>query len=218
MLENVKYLIYHDHGRTLSTIIRTLHDFGYKVSYEILNAKDFGVPQHRERIFIVCLKDRYFNFSELRTSPTPKLRDFLCKEGDFEILPKGEYTLIDNPVKQKSGLIFVGYRNKNTFKKGIRPNTKHLSRVHHQPNRIYSAEGVHSTIPSQETSGRFFIYLPELDMVRKLTISECYRIMGFPEGFKRFGSNGASYLQVGNSVCVPLVYELARSLRTQMEG
>lgn len=215
VLENVKYLTYHDHGRTLSAILRTLNEFGYKVGYEILNAKDFGVPQHRERIFIVCLKDKYFNFSELQTKPTPKLRDFLDKEGKFEILPKGTYTLIDYPVKQKTGLIFVGYRNKNTFKKGIRPHTEHLSRVHHQPNRIYSVDGVHPTLPSQETSGRFFIYFPELSVVRKLTISECYRIMGFPPDFKRHPTNGTSYLQLGNSVCIPLVEELARSIKIQ---
>lgn len=217
VLENVKYLIYHDHGRTLSTIIRTLNDFGYKVSYELLNAKDFGVPQNRERIFIICFKDKYFNFSELRTKPIPKLRDFLDKEGNFEILPGEEYTLIANPVKQpKTGLIFVGYRNKNTFKRGIRPNTQHLSRVHHQPNRIYSVDGIHPTIPSQETAGRFFIYFPELSIVRKLTISECYRLMGFPEDFKKYPINGTNYLQVGNSVCIPLVEELARSINIQL--
>jgi len=216
LLENVKYLIYHDHGRTLNTIIRTLNDFGYKVGYEILNAKNFGTPQHRERIFIVCLKDKYFNFSELHTRATPKLRDFLDKEGDFEILPKEDYTLIDHPVKQKSGLIFVGYRNKNTFKKGIRPNTQHLSRVHHQPNRIYSVDGVHPTLPSQETAGRFFIYFPESSIVRKLTISECYRIMGFPRDFKSCPINGRSYLQLGNSVFIPQVEEIARSIKIQL--
>lgn len=216
LLENVKYLIYHDHGRTLSTIVRSLNDFGYKVSYEILNAKNFGLPQHRERLFIVCLKDRYFNFSALRTKPTPKLRDFLDKEGHFEALPEEDYTLIGQPVEQKSGLIFVGYRNKNPFKKGIRPNSQHLSRVHHQPNRIYSVNGVHPTLPSQETSGRFFIYFPETSTVRKLTISECYRIMGFPRSFKPCPVNGKSYLQIGNSVCVPQVEEVARAIKTQL--
>ena len=81
--------------------------------------------------------------------------------------------------QKDSGLIFRGYRNKEGFKKGVRPNTLHLNRVHRQPNRIYSVEGYHPTLPSQEPSGRFFIYIPKLDKVRKLTIDECYRIMGF---------------------------------------
>lgn len=217
VLENVKYLIYHDHGRTLNVILKTLREFGYKVSHQILNAKDFGVPQNRERILIVCLKDRYFNFSALKKKPTPKLREFLDTDGDFEVLPKEEYTLISLPVRQKTGLLFVGYRNKNTFKRGVRPNTKHLSRVHHQPNRIYSVDGVHPTIPSQETAGRFFVYIPEKSIVRKLTMNECYRLMGFPEDFKRNPVNGTGYLQIGNSVCIPLVEELAKEIKNQME-
>ena len=68
---------------------------------------------------------------------------------------------------------------------GVKENKEHLSRVHRQPNRIYSIDGTHPTIPSQETAGRFFIYIPESDLVRKLTISECYKIMGFPSSFKK---------------------------------
>lgn len=114
-----------------------------------------------------------------------KLENFLDTNNNFEFLPKNEYTILEKYTIQKTGLIFVGYRNKNTWKTGVRPNTEHLSRVHRQPNRIYSIKGTHPTLPSQETSGRFFIYLPEKNKVRKLTISECYRIMGFPENFKK---------------------------------
>jgi len=121
----------------------------------LLNANDFGLPQNRERIFIIASKIKYFEFEQLQKIPRPKLKDFLDKEGDFEFLTQDEYTLIKNPKVQSSGLIFVGYRN--GWKKGIRENTSHLSRVHRQPNRIYSIHGIHPTIPSQESSGRFFI-------------------------------------------------------------
>lgn len=53
LLENVKGLIGHDKGRTLDTIVKTLNDIGYRVDFEVLNSKYFGVPQNRERIFIV---------------------------------------------------------------------------------------------------------------------------------------------------------------------
>lgn len=215
VLENVKHLIYHDKTRTLSTIINSLTGLGYKVNYKILNAKDFGLPQHRERIFIIGTKNFYFDFKKLRTQATPPLRDFLEEEGNFEILKKGEYTLIDAPRKQDSGLVFVGYRNKNTWKIGIRPNTEHLSRVHRQPNRIYSIDGTHPTLPSQETSGRFFIYIPEKRLVRKLTLNECFRIMGFPKNFVKHQNIGECYKQIGNSVCVPLIKEIALSLTKQ---
>ncbi|MGB7441641.1 MAG: DNA cytosine methyltransferase [Coleofasciculaceae cyanobacterium] len=218
LLENVKYLMHQDKGKTLDVILYSLESLGYKVNYKLLNSKDFGVPQNRERIIIIATQIKRFNFEKLRKiSPVPKLNGFLCKFGDFEYLDSDSYTLIEEPKQQKSGLIFVGYRNnKSIWKKGVRPNTHHLSRVHHQPNRIYSVEGIHPTIPSQETSGRFFIYLPEENAVRKLTIKECYRIMGFPEDFKIHENLGESYKQVGNSVCVPMVAEIAHQLKKQI--
>ncbi len=218
VLENVKYLIYHDGGKTLAIILESLEELGYYVSYALLNSKDFGVPQHRERLVIIASKKQVFNFRKLAIfRPIPKLKEFLCKENKFEYLLPDEYTLIDNPKHQQSGLIFVGYRsNKSIWKKGVRPNTEHLSRVHHQPNRIYSVEGIHPTIPSQETSGRFFIYIPSENKVRKLTINECYKIMGFPKDFKSSTVLGNSYKQIGNSVCVPMIYQIALEVKKEL--
>lgn len=215
ILENVKHLIHHDKKRTFKVILNSLKSLGYKVSHKILNAKDFGLPQNRERIFIIATKNNFFDFSKLAYQPVPSLKDFLDNDGDFEYLDKSEYTLIEQPKEQATGLIFVGYRNKNTWKTGIRPNTEHLSRVHRQPNRIYSVNGVHPTIPSQETSGRFFIYLPDLDEVRKLTIDECYRIMGYPEDFKRHATKGECYRQIGNSVAINVITAIAKEVINQ---
>lgn len=217
VLENVKHLIHHDKGNTLKVIIESLEDLGYWVTYKILNAKNFGVPQNRERIIIVASKFGKFDFNKLHYNMTlTKLKDILDENiENVQYLPKQEYTLIDNVRSQDSGLLFVGYRNKGIWKKGIRPNTEHLSRVHRQPNRIYSIDGIHPTISSQETSGRFFIYLPEIDEVRKLTINECYKLMGFPANFKKSNIIGEAYKQIGNSVCVPLIQEIARQIRQQ---
>ena len=217
LLENVKHLIHHDSGNTLTVILNSLEELGYHVNFKLLNAKNFGMPQNRERIIIFATKEKPFNFSKCNFSQTESLETFLDDEdGDFEFLNKDEYTLIENPIVQKeSGLMFVGYRNKAIRKAGVRENTEHLSRVHKQPNRIYSVQGTHPTIPSQESSGRFFIYLPDKDAVRKLTIKECYRIMGFPENFKMSESKSEAYKQVGNSVCVPMVTELATQILNQ---
>jgi DNA (cytosine-5)-methyltransferase 1 len=217
LLENVKYLVHHDQGRTLDVILYSLEYLGYLVDYKILNSKNFGLPQNRERIIIAATKNKKFDFKQIKSSNSlERLEDYLCQDRDFEYLQPNEYTLIDNPKQQDSGLIFIGYRsNKTTWKKGVRPNTQHLSRVHHQPNRIYSVKGVHPTIPSQETSGRFFIYIPKENKVRKLTINECYRIMGFSDTFKVHNSIAECYKQIGNSVTIPMVYQLAIQIKKQ---
>lgn len=213
-LENVKHLIHHDKGNTLKVILEELENMGYVVEWGLLNASNFGVPQNRERIIIIASRFGKFDFSKITKRKKVRLENFLDETGDFEYLTQDEYTLIENPKKQNSGLIFAGYRNKSMRKAGVREGTEHLSRVHKQPNRIYSVKGTHPTLPSQETSGRFFILTNE-GYVRKLTIDECFRIMGFPNDFVRNCTIGEQYKQIGNSVCVPMIEEIAKQLREQ---
>jgi len=216
VLENVKNFKNHDKGRTLKTVLKTLEDMGYSTNWEILNAKDFGVPQNRERTIIVGDKNGIeFDFSKISTSTSPKIADILeSNRDDFEYLDESEYTLIQNPKKQLSGLIFSGYRNKKIRKNGVRENTEHLSRVHKQPNRIYSSEGTHPTLSSQEPTGRYFIY--HNGKVRKLTLLECYRLMGFPDDFKKIGTTSKQYNGVGNSIVVPMVVKIAKEVNNQL--
>ncbi len=213
-LENVKHLVYHDGGNTLRTILEGLNTLGYKTSWKVLNASDFGVAQNRERIIIIGNKERVFNFSRVERKPRVMLKEVLEKDtGQFEYMTE-PYTLFSEYTLQPSGLIFVGYRNKAIRKAGVRPGTEHLSRVHKQPNRIYSSEGVHPALPSQESSGRFWIL--DKERVRKLTIGECYRIMGFPDEFIRDTNLGEEYRQIGNSVCVPMIHAIIKQIKEQM--
>lgn len=220
MLENVKHLVHHDKGNTLRVIIKHLNELGYTTSWDVLNANRFGIPQNRERVIIVgSSKGKLFDFSPLKTShefPQPsalRLKDFLDKEVDPSLYLDEEYTLIENPTRQASGLIFVGYRNKKIRTTGVRAGTEHLSRVHKQPNRIYSAEGLHPALSAQETSGRYWIY--DQGCVRKLSLSECYRIMGFPDDFSRMGPQGEQYRQIGNSVAIPMVKSIMKEILEQ---
>lgn len=212
-LENVKHLIHHDKGNTLKTILKDLEELGYKVSWKLLNASDFGVPQNRERVIIIGHKEKKFDFKKLKTKPKPTLKDILDQNVEFEYLNE-PYTILKDYKVQESGLIFIGHRNKSIRKAGVRPGTEHLSRVHKQPNRIYSTEGLHPALPSQESSGRFWIYHD--GKVRKLTINECYKIMGFPEKFVKNNSLSDSYRQIGNSVCVPMIKEIAKQIKAQL--
>ncbi len=214
-LENVKHLVHHNNGNTLRTIISKLEEMGYYVSWRVLNGLDFGVPQNRERIIIIGSLKGCFNFDAIEMSQRVRLVDFLDKIDNFEYLNPTEYTLLENPKEQPiSGLIFAGYRNKSIRKVGVRPCTEHLSRVHKQPNRIYSVLGTHPTLPSQESSGRYFI-LTEDRRVRKLTLNECWRIMGFPENYKKVSACAEQYKQLGNSVCVPMIVAVASEIKHQ---
>lgn len=213
LLENVKHLMYHDKKRTLSTIIKHLEELGYKVSWKVLNASSFGVPQNRERIIIIGHQEAQFEFSEIQNQPPKILKDILDSNCNFEYLDE-PYTIIENQRAQLSGLLFAGYRNKTIRKAGVREGTEHLSRVHKQPNRIYSSEGVHPALPSQESSGRFWIFHD--GVVRKLTIKECYKIMGFPENYKFIYSKSELYRQIGNSVCIPMIKGIADQIKAQL--
>jgi DNA (cytosine-5)-methyltransferase 1 len=217
VLENVKHFINHDKKRTLKKVIQSLEHLGYNVVFKLLNAIDFGLPQNRERIFIIGSKKGVFDFNLLKKNKSRKLEYFLENKDNYEYLKKSEYTMIDKKFvkEQDSGLIFVGYRNKNGFSKGIREGTKHLNRVHRQPNRIYSTKGYHPTIPSQESAGRFFIYEEGIKKVRKLSIEECYKIMGFPKNFKKSEKPGERYKQIGNSVAVNVVDQIAKQIIEQ---
>lgn len=217
ILENVKNLKTHDKGNTLFVMLKSLNEIGYAVSYKVLNAKDFGVPQNRERIIIIGnIEGKLFDFNRLNEKKIFSMKPFLDVEGNFEYLKPEEYTILDKKYikyQEKSGLVFCGYRNKKIRKKGVREGTQHLSRVHKQPNRIYSSEGVHPTLASQEQSGRYWIY--NENKVRKLTIRECFRFMGFPDNFKLIGSNSNLYQRIGNSICVNMVEAIAKEILNQ---
>ena len=225
ILENVFNLINHDKGNTFNVMKKNLEELGYTLSYQILNARDFGVPQNRERLIIIGNKNNlYFDFDKLSRNRINSMREFLDSNqttDNFEYLNSDDYTIIDKSYQKqqlKSGLLFVGYRNKAIRKTGVRPNTEHLSRVHKQPNRIYSIDGTHPTLASQEVNGRYWIYDDNQineKKVRKLSLNECYRFMGFPNNYKKIGTSSQLYERIGNSICVSMVDAIAKEIKHQ---
>lgn len=221
LLENVKGLIGHDRGMTFRRILSVLADLDYATSSAVLNAKDFGLPQNRERTIIVARKSALHDGFVDLTPPLPKfrprLRDFLDSAEPGDYLAEDAYTLLpeSQQVEQSSGLVFAGYINKPLRKKGARPDTEHLSRVHRQHNRIYSTNGVSPTLSSGESSGRDYIF--DGKGVRKLTVDEAFRIMGFPASFKRDASKTTLRRAIGNSVPIPLIQEVIRRASSNSE-
>lgn len=215
LLENVKHLSKHDGGATLATIGRLLEELGYHFAWSVLNAKDFGVPQNRERTIMVASLARRFDFDKIKKTTPQRCVGEILDERPEETLDPGEYTILPQELwkPQKSGLVFVGYRNKTGRKRGIREGTEHLSRFHKQPNRIYHARGTHPTLASQEAAGRFWVY--DGIEVRRLSVRECLRVQGFPDSHRLPDNRAAAHRQIGNSVPPPMVRPIAEEIVRQ---
>jgi len=201
LLENVKGLTSHDRGNTIKVIDRRLDELGYWVHKKVLNARDFGLPQNRERIYIVCLrKDLFvadaFSFPEPPMTPTR-----LGKILERKVGP--EYTISDK--------LWEGHKRRkreheakgNGFGYSLftsaSPYTSTISaRYYKDGSEILIAQG-------RDNNGR------ERNP-RKLTPREAARLQGFPEDFILNPSKTQAYKQFGNAVAVPVVEAIAMEL------
>ncbi len=191
MLENVKNLLSHDKGRTWQVIKGTLEDAGYKVFSKVLDASDWGVPQHRERIYIVCFDKRVFGENPPFTFPTPpdgpqpRLRDIL------EPKPDKKYTLTDHLWNYLQEYAERHKAKGNGFGFGLAD----LDGITRTLSARYYKDGSEILIP--QTRGK---------NPRRLTPKECARLMGFDEQYQNriVVSDTQAYRQFGNAV-VPKV-------------
>jgi len=198
VLENVKNLVTHDEKRTFTTIIENLQSRGYHVKHKVLNtAKITGVPQHRERIYIVCLKSKeaFDKFSL-----------------DFDEIPKASVSsLLQETVDDKYyyteksstwGLVSEAVTNKDTV---------------YQYRRVYVRENKSNECPTLTANmgagGHNVPLVRDEKGIRKLTPRECFTLQGFPLDYvlpKMSDSN--LYKLAGNAVSVPVVTRLAERL------
>lgn len=196
LLENVKNLKSHDKGRTYKIIEKTLKDLNYDVHSILFKAKDFGVPQNRERIYIVGFnKDKVNNYKDFVFPTPPYLR---VSVGD--ILEKNvniKYTISDalwsgHQRRKKehkikgNGFGYTLFNEKSSY-------TNTLS-------ARYYKDGSEILI---EQSGK---------NPRKITPREAARLQGFPENYIIPVSDTQSYKQFGNSVSVPVIHALAENI------
>ena len=198
LLENVKRFKSHDNGNTYKTVKSTLEDLGYSVFSEVLNAKDFGVPQNRERIFIVALRGSFDNFD----FPTPiksktKVGTILEKKVD----PK--YTLSDK--------LWAGHQRRRA---------EHKKRGNGFGYSMFNEESVYtSTISARYYKDGSEILIEQKDSnPRKITPYEASRLQGFPENYKITVSDTQAYKQFGNSVAVPVVRSIRKKLEKYLLG
>ena len=211
--ENVKGLVIHDKGRTFKIIKKTFADLGYKVftnNDKTLNSKNFGVPQNRERIYIVAFRNdiapEEFNFPQ-GTDDTKRIRDIIE----------------ENPVPAK-------YYLSDVYMETLR---KHKARHESKGNgfgyEIRKLDGIAGAIvcggmgrernliidkrqknltPTTHIKGEI-----NKEGIRKMTPREWARLQGFPDEFKLPLSDVHLYKQFGNSVTVNVIEEIAKAIK-----
>ena len=188
LLENVKGLLSHDEGKTFSTILGVLTELGYEFEWQVLNSKNFGVPQNRERVFII---------GNLRGQPRPK------------VFPVAEVNRLHSSEITKA--VSDAQRIYNT--NGVAKTLKGLGGGLGAKTGLYAIpmkflqrnqrnyQGEYSfTVDSVNTGG----ILKDM-RVRRLTPTECERLQGFPDGWTDRISDTQRYKCLGNAVTTNVV-------------
>ena len=202
--ENVSNIVKHDNGNTFKTICDTLSQLGYYYCYKIMNASDYGIPQQRNRLYLVAFKEKKYVDNFIFPNEK-KLKKTAFEYFDKEKQPDCYY--MDNHKKWDEMLKFM---------------TDH--------NRIYrftdwgmskGREGICPTLLAAMGSPyeRIPFFYDDYS-VRKITQREAARLQGFPEDFEfpLKKTPKQVYKQIGNSVCIPIVKEIAKSIKKVLKS
>lgn len=195
LLENVAGLITHDKGRTLETILHVLHELNYSVEYKILDASNFGVPQKRERIYIVGfnkkkVKKATFIFPDQNRKPV----------GIGKFVESGREDLSISKHLQEVYIYKLPDGRPEVIDQSSNFPVKTLVASYHKIQRLTG------TFVADGPTG-----------LRLLSESECKAIMGFPSDFIVPVSRTQMYRQFGNSVAVPVVTSVARAIVAHLD-
>ena len=248
--ENVKGLLSHDLGKTFQTIIDCLaktinyqysiipfDNLGYHIHYKVLNTKDFGIPQNRERIFIVGIRDdsdNNFRFPK-KINLNTKLKDLLENKVDVK------YYLSEDQQKRLLERTEVNINNVNeptcfdVYNKKLVKNTSIcLTEPHHNNLRLVETKGAENIefvadyrtdeglrirkdkispcLPAAMGTGGFNIPFIKNKKIRRLTPIECERLQGFPDNHTKGVSDTQRYKQMGNTISVNVMEAILKNL------
>jgi len=211
-LENVKGLAILDKGRTLKTILEHLDDAGYDVvPPQILNAMDYGVPQHRERIYIIGFrKDLGINVEDFHypepTTPgelRPKFRDVM-EEQEVSVKYYLSTTYVETLIRHKARHEAAGhgFGYKIIDLDGV-ANAIVVGGMGRECNLLIDTRLTNFT-PITHIKGEV-----NRDGIRKMTPREWARLQGFPDSFRIVVADASAYKQFGNSVAIPAIQATA---------
>lgn len=204
ILENVKNLVTIDGGKTMKTIVLELEQRGYTVSYKVLNSVFYGSPQCRERVFIVALQDgTNFTFPPKNRDNIVNVRDILCnKDTDIFLNLRDKYDMLEivsKNIRNKPRKLYT-IEYKATGKSG-------------QGYRVYDPNHPGITICSSSgglgsKTGLYFID----DKIRKLNVTECLRMFGFPDDYKYDVEDTRMIGFLGNSIVTNVIDKIMTQL------
>lgn len=212
--ENVKGLTIHDRGRTFRVIKSAFEQIGYDVHTKILNSKDFGVPQNRERIYIVCFRkdidSSKFEFP-LGEDDTARIYNILDKAP----IPAKYYlseTYLETLKRHKARHASKG----NGFGYEVRPIDGVAGAIvcggMGRERNLLVDNRRHSMVPETKIKGEI-----NKEDIRKMTPREWARLQGYPDSFKLNLADTHIYKQMGNSVTVNVIEAIAREIKKVLE-
>lgn len=232
-LENVKGLLNHNGGKTFGTILYILDELGYDAEWQVLNSKDFGVPQNRERVFII---------GHLRGQPFKQVFPISKKDSRIDernretkivrCLSAGgnsgglhsNMTLITHSLYPRSSTTGEGGTGHLTKNDGtaycldcnnmqaievrqMNPSTESGGKQPYQQNRVYDSSGLSPALDSKSNQKNVYD-----GNIRRLTPVECERLQGFPDNWTEGISDTQRFKCIGNAVTVPVIEAIAERL------
>lgn len=208
-MENVKNFATHDGGRTLAVVKATMEELGYSFYQKVLSAVDYGVPQKRERIYMVCFR----NDLNVDTFKYPKPFELTRHVEDFLL---EDENLVKELYVNRPDTYFKDVEDTEYSKKSIRLGIVNKGG---QGERIYSTKGIAITLSAYgggvfAKTGGYLIN----GKTRKLHPRECARIMGYPDSYKICKSANQAYKQFGNSVVIDVLQLIAIQIGEAIRG
>lgn len=201
VFENVKGLLSHDQGNTFRTIIAAIDELGYDCQWSVLNSKDFGVPQNRERVYIV---------GHLRGTPRPEVFPIAGADGeDIKVvgsIPESVWPGRHEQIRRIHSTDGISPTIPTAQGGGVLPKIAEAAKQPHEVSNTVRTSGRNSM-----TSKHAWDLVEDNQLrIRRLTPIECERLQGFPDNWTAEGVDGAisdtqRYKMCGNAVTTNVV-------------